>query len=184
MCCLFQDCGELGKNGSERAALDCLCDGSVQSIIESCGGCIVQNTADVGTSAFYSVIAHFGAAFGLECGRQINIPGVPPEVPSTLAWTGDGEEVIMTDIAALDGAATSAAAGAPTPTEAAVAGPSSAPSQAVSTSGTAALPSNTAQSEATTPEETSGAVATLSSSRTVLPQRFVAVALPLALVRF
>ncbi|KWU44946.1 hypothetical protein RHOSPDRAFT_33484 [Rhodotorula sp. JG-1b] len=183
-CSVFNDvvsqCGQLSETDSEQAALDCLCNGSFKSNIEACGGCIAQNTADVSTSASFLVIAQLGATFGQQCGRQINVQGVTPEISSALAlgYPGNAGEATMTDVAALAGEATATAAGATsesaasTPTGAAVEGPSSA-----STSGTTAAPSNTAQS-ASISKETSGTVS-LSPARAVL---VTLVVLPFALL--
>ena len=126
------------------------------------------------------MIAQLGATFGQQCGRQINIQGVTPEISSALAlgYPGNAGEATMTDVAALAGEATATAAGATsesaasTPTGAAVEGPSSA-----STSGTTAAPSNTAQS-ASISNQTSGTVS-LSPARAIL---VTLVVLPFALL--
>lgn len=173
----------MSETESEQVALDCLCNGSFKTNIEDCGGCISQNTADVSTSASFLVIAQLGITFGQQCGRQVNIQGVTPEISSALAraYPGASGEATMTGVAALAGEATETSAGATsegaatTPTGA-VAEPSSA-RQGVSTSGTAALPSNTAQIAATS-KDTSGALS-LFPARAVL---VTLVVLPFALL--
>lgn len=186
-----QECGQLAETQSEQAGIDCLCQGSFKSDIENCGGCIAQNTADLSTSQSFAVIAQLGMTFGQQCSTPVNLQGVSPEISSALAYTAGQDETTMTDIAAL-GDTASAAAGAPGQaatslvTAAAAAatsdsGPSRSSSerQAVNTSaGTAALPSNTAQSA----KETSGAVPMFSSPRGVMLPLLLTAVLPFALL--
>ncbi|GAA5862284.1 hypothetical protein JCM3774_004850 [Rhodotorula dairenensis] len=184
-----QECGQLAESQSEQAGIDCLCNGSFKSQIETCGGCIAQNTADVSKSQSFAVIAQLGMTFGQQCGTPVNFQGVSPEISSALADTAGQDEATMTDTETFDGATNTAAGAtgdaAATSVSAAVAtleaGPSRSSSdrQAVSTSGTAALPSNTAQN-ASTPKETSGA-GPVASPRTVLLPLLLAAILPFAL---